>query len=367
MPVIDKNMYKKLSEWCWDEESRPEDQRILYVNSNNRDLTDDTIRKVLAEIEIGCQDSFNDIHTDLFSSENFYRNMREYYSHIANLYGNKTSEEDSLFDIIGKIPLVYGDVILVVKDIELLSDKPEEMQKMMEYIYAFSTRYPSIILVFEGEFDTVFAGCKFVLKGMTNGIAVKVDNGVITVGRCDQEANPQSEKLIYDNAEDQCKELNFYWDTIYRQLGNRYFDYGVFKKIFKETLEYIKPRVTEEQVYRKDISLVGYIGAMRKEKNTDLDGCTTWEFDAAQGFSTGLYNAIINQFGYYDYDFLPDEDIELNIEIKNAVEDSEDSDEFRMSNSTFYEININAETVVDEMDKLSTAIYNSVYNGCNGS
>ena len=362
MPVIDKNMYEKLMDWCWDEENRPENQNILYVNSKDRDLTDATIRKMM--FEIMKEDPHGEMYIAVFSAENFYRNMRGYYSHIAELYIHTTTENDYLLDIIEDYPPTCGWIVLVVENIELLSGKADEMKEMMESVFTFSARYPSIILVGEGEYETVFAGCEYALNEMTDGVAAKEDDDVVMVGCYNQEERPKREKLSYENADDHCLELNFYWDFLYRQLENRYFDYGVFKKLYRETLEYIKPRVTAEQMYRKDFRLVEYVGAMRKENNYNLDGCEPWEFDAAQDFSEGLYKAIINQFGYYDNVFLPGEDVEIGIAIS---EPSKDCGAIHISGAFYSTVKINTETVTSEMDRISNVILNTTYKGNRGS
>ena len=97
-----------------------------------------------------------ELFISLYSAENFYRNMREYYSHIDDLYMNTPSDENPLIDIIKDIPPTCGWIVLILEDLELLSGKLEEMKEMMESIFAFASRRPSIVLVGEGNYIKVF-------------------------------------------------------------------------------------------------------------------------------------------------------------------------------------------------------------------
>lgn len=357
MPVIDKKMYEKLKSWCdWEEEKRPCNQQIMYVNSHDRELTNATIRKMMFEMR--KEDIHGELYMAFFSAKNFYRNMRDYYSHIADLYRRSPSEDDSIVDIIKTYPPTCGWIVLIVEDIELLSGKAEEMQMMMESIFAFSSRNPSIILVGDGDYKKVFDGCEFAINEMNDGIAAKEDDDLVMVGCYDQDLNPQEEKVIYENTDEQRKELNFYWETLYEQLKKRYFDYSDFKRLYKDTFEFIIPRVTVEQVYRKDISLVENIGAIGKENNKLLDGCAPWEFDAAQEFSTGLHMAIINKYGYHDD--MSGEKIGIDVIINEA---DEDCGAIYISGYTFTEVEIDRDTVFSEMDKLSDTICECTYKG----
>ena len=80
------------------------------------------------------------------------------------------SEEYSLEDIIKNFPPTCGWIVLIVEDIELLSDKAEETRMMMESIFEFSSKKPSIILIGEGDYKEVFADSEFALNEMGDGI-----------------------------------------------------------------------------------------------------------------------------------------------------------------------------------------------------
>ena len=136
MPVIDKKMYETLKGWCdYDAEKRPKHQQIMYVNSHDRTLTNATIKKMM--FEMWKEDVHGELFMSLYSAENFYRNMREYYSHIADLYLNKPGEDDALIDIIEDMPPTCGWIVLIVEDLELLSGKAEVMQEIICSDYLF--------------------------------------------------------------------------------------------------------------------------------------------------------------------------------------------------------------------------------------
>ena len=371
MPVIDKKMYETLKGWCdYDAEKRPKHQQIMYVNSHDRTLTNATIKKMM--FEMWKEDVHGELFMSLYSAENFYRNMREYYSHIADLYLNKPGEDDALIDIIEDMPPTCGWIVLIVEDLELLSGKAEVMQEMMESVFTFSSNMPSIILVGNGEYQEVFAGCEFALNEMADGIAATEEDDEVMVGCYDQETEPTREGITYESADDQRDELSFYWDLLYRQLEKRCFDYGDFKKLFKETMEYIIPRVSAEQVYRKDIRLIENIGAICRESNQRLDGCTPWEFDAAQECSEGLHGAIVNRYGCNDdlsngkimfYVAIKHPDEEINVVITDP---DEVCGAIHFSGAIYAPMKVSADTVFDKMDTLSEMILEHTYRGDKG-
>ncbi|MCR4616801.1 MAG: hypothetical protein K5669_01300 [Lachnospiraceae bacterium] len=360
MAAIDKNMYEELKRWC--DRKRgcgiPGPQRIMYVNSHDRALTKSTIRKMMYEID--KEDEEGEVYTAVYSAKSFHRNMRDYYTDISELYRRNPGENDPLVDIIEKLPPTCGWITLIVEDIELLSSK-EEMQEMMETIFAFASRNSEIILVGDGDYKKVFSGCEYALKEMAEGIAAKEDDGLVMVACYDQDLNPETEVLTYETDDDRLDELNFYWETVYEQLEDRYFDFDGFKNLFRDTFEYIKPRVSLEQVYRKDISLIENIGRIRREKDNDFDGCDQWEFDTAKEFSRGLHEAIINRYGHQnDYS---EEKIGIDVVIKEA---EEDLGGIYISGSTYHTVMANADNVISEMDQLSDVICKGTYGGDSG-
>jgi hypothetical protein len=193
---------------------------------------------------------------------------------------------------------------------------------------------------------------------MEEGIAAKEEDDIVMIGCYEQEKAPEREDVIYELQEKHCDELVFYWDVLYRQLKKRYFDYGGFKALFKETLEYIIPRVSSEHVYRKDLMIIENIGALRHENHKDVEGCRPWEFDAAQKFSKGLHRAIINKYNRNN-DF-SDGKIGIGIEIEDA---KEEFGAIHISGYTCTTVELEVETVYHEMDSLSRTICECTYKG----
>ena len=361
MSVIDKNMYEKLKKWCdWNRDVRPENQQIIYVNSQDKAVTKATIRKLMFDKRIA--DFGWELYISFYSAKNFYNNMRDYYTHVAELYFRKPSSDCHLVDIIKDLPSTCGWIILIVEDIEQISDDKEKMQELMESIMAFGTRHSSIILVGNGDYKDVLSKNTNVLDAITNGFPMldEDEEEPFTFGVYDQEMSPIYESIMYENSQKQCDELNNYWHIIYEQLKRRYFDFEVFKALYKEVLEYIIPRISKERVYRKDLELIENIGAMRLESSENLEGCKPWEFDAAQQFSIGLHDAIINRYG--DNDEITECTILIEVFISEPSEDY-GCIHFRSEHNVYIELR--ADNSYNEIDRLSEDIHECTYKGKN--
>ena len=357
MAVIDKNMYEKLKKWCdYDEGVRPQNQYIMYVNSHDRELTSATIRKLMFEM---CEeDEHGELYMSFYSAQNFYRNMRDYYLEIARLYLSKPSEDAELLGVIRNYPPTCGWIALVVEGIETFFDDCGKMQELMEKLMAFAARRPSIILIGNGDYRDVFYKCDYALHSMEAGFAAKEEDNMLMIGSYNQEENPCRESVVYANPKKQCAELAFYWDTMYEQLEKGYFDYEDYKTLFKDTMEYIIPRVSKEKVYRNDLFLIENISAFKDKTFDKIDGCMPWEIKAAEKFATGFHKAIVNLFGYND-DFSKERiGIEMWIEDRPEVHGGVHfSGEFSLTRL------VCAENVCHNMDKVATCIHMSTFEG----
>ena len=359
MADIDKNMYEKLKKWCaWCEDERPHDRNIMYVNSWNRELTGATIRKLM--FEMWQDDVEGELYISLYSARNFCRNMKGYYSEISELYMQNPDEDASMVDIIEDYPPTCGWLVLIVEDIEKLSDDAEKMKDMMESIFAFAPKHPSIILVGNGDYKEVYSGCEDVMRKMADGFAAK-EEGQLMIGYYEQGTDPERESVLYGTLDKQRDELSYYWSVVYDQFEKKYFDYMYFKALFKETLGYISQRVTKEQVYRKDITLIEHIGYFRRIKSDGIEGCGLWELDAAKKMARGLYNAIVNEYGDND------EFSEKGIDVCAVIEEKkQDYGAIHISGSYGHTIKLNVDTVCCEMDRLAEAILECTYKGNTG-
>ena len=361
MSVIDKNMYEILKNWCdWNRDVRPENQQIIYVNSQDKAVTKATIRKLMFDKRIA--DFGWELYISFYSAKNFYNNMRDYYTHVAELYFRKPSSDCHIVDIIKDLPSTCGWIILIVEDIEQISDDKEKMQELMESIMAFGSRHSSIILVGNGDYKDVFSKNANVLDAITNGFPMldEDEEEPCTFGVYDQEMSPIYESIVYENSQKQCDELNYYWHIIYEQLKRRYFDFEVFKALYKEVLEYIIPRISKEQVYRKDMELIENMGAMRRESNEYLEGCMPWEFDAARQFSIGLHEAIINRYG--NNGDITEGTVKIEVEVKYTPEELGG---LHLSGSFSEYIDLRADNSCREIDKLSEDIHECTYKSKN--
>ena len=228
----------------------------------------------------------------------------------------------------------------------------------MKTILAFACKHSSIILIGSGDYKEVFSGCDYALHEMADGNATKGEDGQLMIGCYNQEIVPAREIITFENSEKQRDELAFYWDTLHEQLEKRYFDYDNFKTLYKDTLEYIIPRVTKDHVYRTDLRLIEDIGGMRRYDHKNIEGCKPWEFETAQKFATGLHSAIVNTNGYND------EFSGRTIKIKVKIEErSESYGAIYISGCTFHTIKVTVENAVHVMDELAEVILECTYNG----
>ena len=349
MSVIDKNMFDSLKVWCdRHEEMMPKYPNIMYVNNRDRSLTSATIRKLMYEVD--KDDEWGEMKISFYSAESFYQNMRDYYSLIASLYGCDIKEDDSLMDVIRMIDSTCGWIVLIVEDVETLSDDSEKMEEMMQTLVAFGYNNPSIILVGNGDYEEVFAGCEYALCEMRNGGSIVC---------YEQEKNPLKEKVLFETPDDQIEELIYYWNMVYQQLEKRFFHYEFFKALYKDTLEYILPRVGKEKVFRKDIRLFKSMGAMCREDEKELYGCKPWEYDAAQELLEGLLDAIINRDG--DNDDFSRENVWIRVVVEekptviNGIE--------CLEGFTCTPIKVGIDNLNYKMDELAAVIHDETYEG----
>jgi len=358
MAVIDKHMYGELKKWC--DRERPKNQFMMYVNSNDRALTDATIRKLMYEID--AEDIHCEGYISFFSAKSFYSNMREYYSHIAELYFQNPADDDSIIDIIKSISPTCGWITLIVEDIEAFSDDKEKMEELFKTFSSFAAKRSNVILIGNGDYKEVFAGCESALQKIDCGIKAKTEENVLMIGCYDQEETPEKETVSYETEEKHRNELDYYWETFNEQLKKGHLDYNYFKVLFKETLEYLIPRVTKDQVYRKDLWLIEKIGAMPGSKNMNIEGCKPWEADASVKYAAALHEAIINTYNYND-DFSLGK-IALNVIIEDP---KEDHGSLHISGFSSTTMTVSVDTINKKIDNLAEAIHIRTYGGKTGN
>lgn len=353
--TIDKNMYEELMGWrenSSDSKYYDKDNQIMYVNSNNRALTNATIKKIMFEMDE--DDPHGELYTSFYSSGNFYNHMREFYTKIATLYFHTPGENDNLSDIISHISPTCYWITLIIKNMEELSDEPEKVHEMMKSLITFSEKGAYIILIGNGDYKEVFRNCDYVLQKFSNYNSIN-DESHFSFDFYEQEKIINQVTTIYETIDKQRDELIFYWKTLYEQLNHNYFDYAEFKPLYKETLEFIIPRISEESIYRNDLLLIENISRFHLNENDKIDGCKPWEFDAAKQFTRRLYLSI----AHMNYGFTENSaKIALEIQLSKKEFGSIHADGYLLTT-----ININPDNVEEKIDKLSNAIKGCTYYG----
>ena len=352
MLVIDKSMYAALKNWR--DKNKHANRFMMYVNSCDRSLTDATVRKLMFDIQE--QDLPGEQHVSYYSARAFRVHMRQYYSHIAKLYGKDPKGAASVTEIAKRIPAACGWITLIIGDAEALAGDEETTEELFRSLYAFACKRANVILIGNRGCKEAFSGCAFALRKMTEGIMEKQEAKQLTINCYDQEQTPEKERIVYDSEEKQRDALCFFWDTVYNQLEKGYFDYKNFTFLIRETLAYLVPRVTQEQVYRKDLELIGKTGAMLSAKSRIADGCKPWEYDAAKEIAAGLHSAITNANAANDC--FPSGKIWIDVFM-------EDPDvacgAVHTGGYTALRIPVRVDTVCKKTDALATAIRDHTY------
>ncbi|MCR4717783.1 MAG: hypothetical protein K5656_11455 [Lachnospiraceae bacterium] len=364
---FDKNMYNAMKEWI--DNRRDYKADIMYINSHDRALTDLTVRKYMYNLYE--EDEMGELYISLYSAKNFNQNMRDYFFEIDRLYMHKPDENAPLMEVIEDIPGTCGWIVLVVEDCELLSEDDEKNRETLQAILTFASKGAEIVLVGNKDLKDVFSqyGCD--VCEVSEKLDVEEDDERLVIGVYSQEDEPCMECIEADSLDDERDELIYYWDVLYEQLEKGYFDFGSFKSLFKDTVEYIIPRVSKDQVYRKDIRLLEDIALMhakmwrKKEESFDgceplqIDGCRPWEFEAAYQFVCGLNNSVINR---YDEDVIKDGKVTIMVWVEERMVDYGG---ISISGSGSNYVDINGDNVFAEMDRLSNVICKCTYNGDN--
>ena len=349
MMQIDRYMYEHLKNWC--DGDRPRYQKVMYVNSRDRALTDMTIRKLM--YEMNEEDEHGDEYTALFSAEHFYGHMREYFLYVAKLYRHKPEETDSLEVIITDFPKTCGWLTLIVEDMELLSGETDKLSEIFRAVVTFASMGANIILIGKGDYKKIFAGCDPVLEEMESRLSVKEESGVVGIAAYDQYEMPDREEILYDSIDKRRDELWFYWEEVEEQLDKKYFDYEFYKTLLKESLDYFVTAAAGDRIFRKDIRLLESINAMKQTAYDGIEGCKPWEFEAARLFADGLHWAVINYYDEEENTDLSKGELFFYADVK---EPDEDHGSLYVQSSIGFPITMTVENVDAEMEKLADEV-----------
>ncbi len=362
---IDKTMYEELYDWL-NRNRRSSgnngiaEPQIMYVKSHDRTLTDVTLRKLILEVE---REEFNpgDLFVSLYSFKNFQHNMRDYFIHICELYSRALAEDaamEEIIDAIEAIPLLGGWIMLIMEDFGRLSGNPEQISEILHSIMTLGRKRACIILVGDRECKDFFSGSGYTLCDVPGGYTIAGTVECPLIKCYEQDLIPHREVFTAKSSEDRLGEMVFYWDTIYDTLEHEFFDYEYFKILFKETLEYLLPRVEKCRVYRVDVWLIEKLGKMRGKRPNRIDGCKPWEFAAAKKLTAGLHDAITDRWDHGN-EFLG-KSIEIDLYI-GLPED--DLDVWATGNYNALFCIIGSDNACNKMDKVAALIYECSHNG----
>ena len=359
MATIDTEMYADLKKWCdWD---RPQNQFIKFMYSKNKMLTNATIRKVMFEIDKG--DKYGEKYVALYSAKNFIRNMRTYFTDIAKLYRRTPDDDASLEEILERIPATCTWITLIIKDLEELSGQHDELEQVFRNLVVFATKGANLILIADSDYEEIFSECKYASAAIKAPFGVNETCKLLLADRYEQDENPEEKELTFESASDEREELNFYWSLLYERFEQNYFDYEYFKVLFIETWEYFIPRVATKQIFRQDISLIERIEYFNfcyshADENNRMDGCSSWELEAAKQFVEGLNNSLIDWY-CEDIDF---SDRTLFFRTRIDIVPYEHGSCY-VTGGLLATMEVTTENFMDKIDMLAEAIHLSAYDG----
>ena len=86
-------------------------------------------------------------------------------------------EDDTIDDIIGKYSSLGGWLTLIIEDMELMADKPEQLQEMYDSLIRFAAKRSNVILVGNGDYQKVFGGCESIVSSFIYHANAKEEDG----------------------------------------------------------------------------------------------------------------------------------------------------------------------------------------------
>lgn len=353
MATIDTEMYVDLKNWFDGDE--PQNRSVKFVCSKNKMLTNNTIRKVMFDIDKEDEDDEN--YVALYSARNLFQNMRTYFSDIAKMYFCTPNDDTTLQEILDMIPPSCYWITLIIKDLEELSGQHNELQQFIQNLATFAEKGARLILIAESNDEKIFSECKCACAAIKAAFGTDEANKFLLPGTFEQDENPKEKEISFESASDERAELNFYWNLLYEQSGQNYFDYEFFKELFKETWVYFIPRVAAKQIFRQDISLIEKIGYFSKcysryNEGNRIDGCSPWELDAAAQFMIGLNDSLID-WKCEDIDFA---DRTLSFKARIDI-GSREPETLYVSASVFIPVKVTPENFPDKIDALAEMLH----------
>ena len=287
--IIDKNMLEFLHQ---------SHKSVVYINSRDRELTDNTLKRFIYEEEREDMDGgfYGDIYYDMFSAVSFVHCNYDYFRYIAKSCMQDLNGDETLDELFEKINDSVGWVTLIIRNIDLVSDKKEQLDEMIQYLYRFAEKKAHIIISGNGSIEEVLRNTDAALDTVSFS-AYEADDECVRTVIYEQEENPETEEIIYAEPMEENEELLQNW-KIMNQYLSKYncFDFSGFRKLYFQTWQYFVSRIKEEYCYRKDLLLIREISNFKKSDCQEIYGCKKWEYDAAYQLTKGLTYGIADVY-----------------------------------------------------------------------
>lgn len=298
--IIDKNMLEFL---------RQSHQSIVYINSRDRELTDNTLERFIYEKE--REDIYGDCYHCMFSAISFVHCNYDYFRHIAKSCIVDLNGDETLDGLFEKINHSVGWITLIIRNINLVADKKEQLDEMIQYLYRFAGRKAHIVISGNGSIEEVLRNTDAALDTVSFS-AFEADDECVRTVIYEQEEKPETEEIIYAEPAEENEELIYSWEMMNYYLSEyNCFDFAAFRKLFFQTWQYFVSRIKEEYCYRKDILLIREISNLKKSDSQEIHGCKKWEYDAAYQLTKGLTYGIADEY----YNILDEKYLLINVVI----------------------------------------------------
>lgn len=285
--TIDKNMLEFLRQ--------SHRSVVYYINSRDRELTDNTLERFVDEED---RENDGDLYYDMFSADSFVHCNYDYYRYIAKACMQELNGDETLDELFEKIYNSVRWVTLIIRNIDLIADKKEQLDEMIQYLYRFAGRRAYIIISGSGSIEEVFGNTDAALDTVSFS-AFEADEECVRTVIYEQEAEPETEEIIYAGPADENEELIYKWEIMnYNKSKYNCFDFSYFRKLFFQTWQYFVSRIKEEYCYRKDLLLIREISNFKRAEGQEVYGCKKWEYDAAYQLAQGLTYGIADEYGY---------------------------------------------------------------------
>lgn len=298
--IIDKNMLEFLHQ---------PHRSVIYINSKYRELTDNTLERFIYELE--REDVYGDCYNDMFSAVSFVHCNYEYYRYIAKACIHDLNGDETLDELFEKINNWVGWVTLIIRNIDLISDKKEQLDEMIQYLYRFAGRRAHIIISGNGSIEEVLRNTDTALDTVSFS-AYEADDECVRTVIYEQEEKPEADEIIYAEPNEENDELIRNWKIMNYYLSKyNCFEFSAFRKLYFQTWQYFVSRIKDEYCYRKDILLIREIGSFRRSDGQEIYGCKKWEYDAAYQLVKGLTYSIADVYG----NVLDEKSLQINVTI----------------------------------------------------